>query len=473
MEQDQLLIHVLRSDQNDSLRAALSDFISLSGILAELASSDFWLDTDRVLETLRLLDIIMQATLYKSEWQLRDDDAVIHRYNRIYGQRIRLNVKQFLNVCRKYNWITTVRNPPVRFLPTGKRMIAHLFRIANDALAYHMQPQDQQALYLAIHDSKIGEAYEDEGIGAGDLLAGMISNLEDASEDLEMSMQRYVYEGRSIQKVEELGHLLDRVKVQIDERLERSVDLIPNNRLQLLHERAQRAFADTHSTAYPVLGHTASSSLNRQEKTITQIDVNLFLKFISEAAQQTYRPIEGQIGLMNILLPLENNASDYEELGIWWPQQLPMPLSEEMIRTGMKTIEKIIKMERPTEPQTIEDLIFEPPQTISQEELKKIQGNIAGLSNQDIVDTRVIQNYLKQKPKIDIQSMINDVAENWEDAANHLLSVSAVISQHLAYLEKELKAKNHPIGKLVISSPDDEGEYIWAVQASEKLLRKE
>jgi hypothetical protein len=305
---EQQLIHILRSHMNDSLRAALSDFVSLSGVMTEFSSADFWRDTERVLETLRLLDLILQATLYKGEWQLRDDDAIAHRYNRLYGQAPLLNVKHFLNVCRKYNWITSTKNPPLRLQSTGKRMIGHLFRIANDAFAYHLQPEDQQALYQAIRDAKLGEAYEDEGIGGGEVLASMISNLEDASGELELSIQRYIYEGKGIQKVKEIGSLLDQVKNRLETRFEKSAELIPDNQLQLLSERAHRAFADAHSVSYLVLGQTAISSLRRQEKRITHIDVNQFLRYLSDCAQLEFRDIDDRVGLIDLMVPLDGRV---------------------------------------------------------------------------------------------------------------------------------------------------------------------
>lgn len=474
MTDEQQLIHILRSHMNDSLRAALSDFVSLSGVMTEFSSADFWRDTERVLETLRLLDLILQATLYKGEWQLRDDDAIVHRYNRLYGQAPLLNVKHFLNVCRKYNWITSTKNPPLRLQSTGKRMIGHLFRIANDAFAYHLQPEDQQALYQAIRDAKLGEAYEDEGIGGGEVLASMISNLEDASEELELSIQRYIYEGKGIQKVKEIGSLLDQVKNRLETRFEKSAELIPDNQLQLLSERAHRAFADAHSVSYPVLGQTAISSLRRQEKRITHIDVNQFLRYLSDCAQLEFRDIDDRVGLIDLMVPLDGEADD--GLGIWWPQELPMPLSENLIDKGLNELERVIRLE-PIHPTDVgEEMEFTEPDIVSVEELKEWQGQSASLAVEQSLDTRRIEEYLRIYKKDRMDFLLAKTSETWEEAANHLLSVTALISQHLAYLEQtpaeKLPRKLPPMQPFRLGRPEDESDSVWVVKASGKLLNK-
>ncbi|MBP1933227.1 hypothetical protein [Ammoniphilus resinae] len=474
MTDEQQLIHILRSNMNDSLRAALSDFVSLSGVMTEFSSADFWRDTDRVLETLRLLDLILQATLYKGEWQLRDDDAIIHRYNRLYGQAPLLNVKHFLNVCRKYNWVTSAKNPPLRLQPTGKRMIGHLFRIANDAFAYHLQPEDQQALYQAIRDAKLGEAYEDEGIGGGEVLASMISNLEDASEELELSIQRYIYEGKGIQKVQEIGGLLDQVKDRLETRFEKSVEFIPDNQLQLLSERAHRAFADAHSVSYPVLGQTAISSLRRQEKRVTHIDVNQLLRYLSDCAQLEFRNIDDQVGLIDLMVPF--NGEEDDGLGIWWPQELPMPLSENLIDRGMAELQRIIQLEPIVPTDYGEEMEFLEPDIVSLEELKEWQGQSASLAEEQSLDTRKVEEYLNLLKRDRVDSLLANISETWEEAANHLLSVSALISQHLAYLEQTSSDRVTTIHPFMVpfrlGHPDEDPDWVWTVQASGKLLNK-
>ncbi|RKD25950.1 hypothetical protein BEP19_03225 [Ammoniphilus oxalaticus] len=471
MIEEQELIHILRSQMNESLRAALSDFVSLSGVMTEFSSADFWRDTERVLETLRLLDLVLQATLYKGEWQLRDDNAIVHRYNRLYEQYPRLDVTQFLNVCRKYNWITSAKNPPLRLQSTGKRMIGHLFRIANDAFAYHLQPEDQQALYQAIRDAKLGEAYEDEGIGGGEVLASMISNLEDVSEQLELNIQRYIYEGKGNQKVQEIDSILDQVKEHLEARFEKSADLIPDNRLQNLSERAHRAFADAHRVAYPALGQTAISSVRRQDKRITQINVNEFLRYLSNCAQLEFRNINDQVGLIDLMEPLGDENDD--GLGIWWPQQLPKPLTEDLINRGLEELERIFWMEPVTSIDEEIEMEFTEPETVSTEQLKELQGQSASLAEEYAFNTKRVEEYLRDLRRERIDSLLVEISNTWEEAANHLLSVSALISHHLAYLEQ--MPLQTDLSKLVpfrLGHPDEDRNLVWVVQASEKLLNK-
>jgi hypothetical protein len=463
-------ISILSCDDSYGLRNALKDLITLSGVLKDLGNERFWAEPKYVLETMRTFNLILKGTHYVETDGIAGAEELVYRYEREYGEAAEIDIPRLVRLCRKFNWVVDAANGCVKFTSDGKRMVLSLFRIANDSLDFHLTPLEMKYLYLAQRDIDLASVYEDKGIGEHDTLSSIVTNLEDAVEDIERQGQMYIDGGYGLEKFQGVYGLLKRLEQEIElryneKRLEAMVG-IESQRLQKLYYRSFLAFQKAFRVLAPFLGSIGYASQFGMGRKVQLVDRETFLNYLVDVFSGH---VENYImDPIMVLEQLEFDVTDHadEDMdveGIFCGFTLPPVLYQEDIEAGIMELDDWIT--NWSIPETYdEDLEIEYLEAtpVTPEQFRKLVGGATAEADSLRLDTWPLVEGIKKYSGDYVDNLLKYMGKEWWQCVVNL-SMLAVLhgEREVQLLPGTEVRKDKDLNKeWVLRYPADEERFI-------------
>lgn len=421
-------VNILDCDDVLGRRNALKDLITLSGVLKDLGNERFWMESGYVLETLRTFNLILRGTHYADTEGIVGPEELVYRYEKEYGVGPEIDIPRLIRLCRKFNWVVDASNGCLRLTADGKRMILSLFRLANDSLDFHLTPSEMKYLYLARRDIELASVYEDKGIGEHDTLSSIVSNLEDAVQDIEWQGDMYIHEGYGLEKYEGVYVLLKILEKEIEDRYnQRKIGgsfIDEDNRLQNLHSRSFLAFQKAFRVLAPFLGDIGYASQFGMQRKVQLIDRDGFLEYlvhVFSGEEEHYT-----LGPLMVLEQLEYEA--FQEIegemdfgGFFSPFKLSPLLHEEEVDRGIVELDDWIDhWELPMDQERNIDVEYIEAKRVTPKEFNEIIGSHLGEADELQVDTRPLVGAIRKHSGDYLDKLLKDRGPEWWQAVVNL-----------------------------------------------------
>ena len=423
------------------VRDALKDLIMLSGVLKDLSGEIFWDDPRRVLDALRVFDLILKGTFYEEE-AIQGEQELVYRFERIYELQPTIDIPRLVRLGRRYNWITDSHNPPLKFTGTGKRMVMQLLRLVNDALVYHSQPAELKEIHQAERDLQLAKSYEDIGVGSQDTIASVLNNLDNAVNDLKFQREKYIQDRRALEKYQSVLALLEMLERELGERFARLKGAI-DQKYERQHRRSATLFYRVIQELSSLLGENAYVSQLEVGRKVLRVNRDRFLQYLVDAYSDslpgtTLKPVQT---MQYMEEGIYDDGGD-SFAGLWMPFTLPPRLHEDDVERGVRQLEDwIYRWEPPRENSMSENIEYHPARAVTARELASLLGAATSVAAELETDTRPIIDAIAGNPGISVAKLLAQLGGGWAGALRHLLVLSYLVS------EEEVKLFTYKNGK--------------------------
>jgi hypothetical protein len=418
----------------------MKDIIMLAGVMSAMTAERFWDNPRYAYDTFRVFDILLRGTFYDEE-AVQGEKEMVYRFERVYGEPASIDIPRLIRLCRKNNWVTDAAQPPLRLTTTGKRMVEQLFRLANDALAYHSRPPLLKEIYQARRDLQLAKAYEDVGIGRHDTIASVLSNLENAIADLKYQREKYIQDRKAIEKYHAVMSLLEMLEAELEARF-KALEGIIDRRLEKQHNRSTLVFYRLLTELSLLLGENAYTSQADLGRRVVRVDRDRFLKYLVDSFSGSLpglalTPLE-VLGYMEQGVydeigdeELAGKESEGEQAGLWLPFSLPLCLYEEDISWGASVINEWIEnWEEPREDGAFQlEVAYKKAKAVTTGELSAIIGYTSSITDELATDTGPLVEAIRQNPARPMHEILEKVAPEWGDAVRNMMVLGFLINE--------------------------------------------
>lgn len=418
---------ILEYSDRSKVKEALKDLVALSGSLKDLGDASFWREPQYVYETLKTFKLILDATNTINEDSILGVKELVYRYERVYGESACLDIPKLIRLCQKFNWVTYSTSGSLKFTVDGKRMVLSLFRIANDSLVYHATPDDLKYISLANRDIEIAGAYEDRGVGSYDVLASIISNLEEGINDIERQGEMYIDDGTAIQRYEGVFQLLQKMEEEVQRRYDENIAVTitksERNRIMNLHNRAYAVFQKAFSILSKFLGNVGYASQFILTNKVKNIDTEQFLNYLVNVyADNVDEYYLDTVMVLEYMESLGDEVTDSEG-EIFVTFTLPPLLHEEEVGIGQQEIDNWIERWQPPEIIDMPAVEFRETRKVSSKDFEELLKGGPSISKIEI-NTEPLVNAVRENSGDYIDKILKGMGSQWHQAINNLTLLS-------------------------------------------------
>ncbi|MFA7468652.1 MAG: hypothetical protein WCY82_10350 [Desulfotomaculaceae bacterium] len=445
-------------------REALKDLVLLAGVMKDLAAEKFWVETAQVLDTLRTFELIRRSTFYDND-AVQGEDELVYRFKKVYSAEASIDIPRLIRLGRRYNWVNASNNPPLKFTNTGKRMVNHLFRIANDSLFYYRQNPVLREIYQARRDLDLARAYEDMGIGRHDTVASVLHNLENAVNDLRYQREKYIQDRRALEKYQAVRDLLEMLETELQERLKKAQGFT-DRLLEYQNQRSATLFYRVIQELSALLGENAYISQMQVGRKILRVDRDKFLDYLINAYSGT---LDGMtLSPMKILEYMESGVydqADEDASGLWLPITLPFLLHDDDICRGGNQLEHWLKeWQPPQDDDGLEDNVeYRAARQVTQAELASLVGRSTSIVEELNTDTQPMVRAIHENPGASVAWLVNNLGDKWGEAVRQLFTLGFLVTAGEARTFKHPGSDSKEIARQYrwkIGYPEDGVRYI-------------
>ncbi len=431
-DMDQRLISIFDID-NDTplLKESLRDIIKLSGVLNELR--EYFEEPLKVLHMLQLLNLIHEEAL-GLEQPLEDANALYYRYRNRYGEEPPLSIDRLLNVLEKYNWIVRTKRR-ILMMDVGKRLMDTLIRLANDSLAYYMRDEIARSLFQASRDADLSEAYDDKGISGGNRLASMIRNVEEAVDKLKERQLEFLADRHALPQVQIIVELMKQLDKRVNERMDKLKTFEEGLKWNRLFKKGTDVMLEGTQISLSTLQKILKFAHIQQTEVGVQIDAKAFKQYVIDSFHK--KPESALPNGTEILSFMEQNRDEGERLdGLWVPVKFASPIPESQVMSTIRYLENYTPSTEPIE--EYDEEMFQDAQEWTETELNTHLDDIEWQMTKAMIRTEDVERVLAEKRQVGIEPLVLEAgSEQWADAINALLAVSAVVSNRHAVMSRD------------------------------------
>lgn len=430
------LISIFGTDAPDHLRKeSLRDLVKLAGVLAELR--EHFEEPLKVLETLKMLNLIQREALGLDE-PLADADALFYRFRNKYGYEPGIRLDRLLNVLQKYNWISRGKRR-LTMLDAGKRMTDTLIRLANDSLAYYMQDDVARSLFQARRDADLGEAYDDKGISGGDRLASMIRNTADALDKLKERQLELLADRNALPQIRIIADLMQELNARMNERLSPFEGVEEADSLPPLLQQGKEIMREGMEISLGTLNKFLHFARLQQTEIRHEISPQAIRRYIIQSfdkASDSEQPRGHEI-----LSFLEQDRVPGERLdGMWVPVQFASPVSNLQLADTVRYLEGYVPKAEPILERLEPD--YPKAEEWTEGEIGQHLARMEWQLTKERIRTDEVERILQKREAVGLEKLVLEAgSENWSDALNALLAVSALVGGQQAAIEREEDGK--------------------------------
>ncbi|MFD1773726.1 hypothetical protein [Paenibacillus rhizophilus] len=425
------LISIFGDGAPDHLRKeSLRDLVKLAGVLTELR--EYFEEPLKVLETLKMLNLIQQEALGLDE-PLSDANALFYRFRNRYGYESGIRMDRLLNVLQKYNWIIRGKRR-LTMMDVGKRMMDMLIRLANDSLAYYMQDDVARSLFQARRDADLSEAYDDKGISGGNRLASMIRNAADAVDKLKERQLELLADRNALPQIRMIVDLMQELNVRMNERLGPFTDFEEGGSLAPLLKQGKEIMLEGTNVSLSMLNKFLHFAHLQQTEIRSEISPQAIRRFI---IQSFYKTADSELpNGHEILSFLEQDRVPGERMdGMWVPVQFASPVSNLQLADTVSYLEGYVPSTEPIlerlEPE------YAGAEEWTEEEIGLHLAQIEWQLTKERIRTDEAERILQEREVVGLEKLVLEAgSENWSDALNALLAVSALVGGQRAAIER-------------------------------------
>lgn len=434
---DQSLISIFQhKDSAPELLQTMRDISSLSGVLSDLGSQNFFQTPIEILRFLRIIQLVNEAALGLDE-PIENASTLYYRYRNKYQDAEppeTKKVEQIVAVLVKHNWISK-QTRQIKMRDVGKRMMDALIRLANDSLAYYMHDDIGRSLFQARRDAEHSEAYDDHGISGGNKIASMIRNVEHALQLLKERELELLADRNALPQLEIIHQLMRELEQKLSERLHQFQTLEDSLVLSHLMQQGTAVLAEgTHLSIgminkylkFTTMQQTMLSSTIHPEK-VREFIVSMYDPPLDSDTPNVYQ-------LLSFME--QNQYADEAMDGLWVPVKFASPLSGVAVSEAVQYLEAYepviepIDMSDPAELQYVEE-------EVSLEQLSELMGDTEWLLTKSMIQTEAIEQYMAAVDEAPVEQVIIEATSSeWGDAINALTAISALIGNKTLDMEQ-------------------------------------
>ena len=473
-ENNEFNLDILYANQEDAIEA-LKDMIMFAGLLRELGSESFWAEPRYALDTLRTFELIRRSTFYEED-AVYAEEELVHRFSNTYSEPT-VDVVKLVRVGRRFNWITSDANPPLRLTIIGKRLVNHLFRIANDSFFYHQQSPGLKDIYQAKRDLDLAKAYEDIGIGRNDTVASVLHNLENAYNDLRYQHDKYIDERKVLEKYESVVSLVELLENELTQRT-RITEGASDLKLERQQQKSSILFYKVLGELSKLLSNNAYASQVHIGRKIVRIDRDRFLQYLTDAYSGTSAALVSSP--LMILQDMQDGVyeeEDEDEAGIWVPFNLPFLLHNKDINEGSNLLDRWIQEWEPPSTDSFDpEVTYEAAQQVTSRELAKIIGRSSSITDELNTDTRPLVDAVRHNPGSSIAQIIEGISSTWGDVIRNLFVMGFLVDEQeikIIIHEESDKEEHRKHYRWPVGYPDNQVRYVKGTKKLGKHLIKE
>ncbi|KAF6576156.1 hypothetical protein G9G54_20395 [Paenibacillus sp. EKM212P] len=436
---DQRLVSIFDENADTPLvRESLRDVIKLSGVLNELR--EYFEEPLKVLHMLQLLNLIHEEAL-GLEQPLENASALYYRYRNRYGTEPPVSVDRLLNVLEKYNWIMRGKRR-ILMMDVGKRLMDVLIRLANDSLAFYMRDEIARSLFQAARDADLSEAYDDKGISGGNRLASMVRNVEEAVDKLQERQLEFLSDRHALPQVQIIVELMGQLDKRLNERMDKMKTFEEGLKWDRLFKKGTFVMLQGTQISLSTLQKILKFAHIRETEIGVQIDSMAFKQYVIDSFHK--KPDSTQPNGTEILSFMEQDRDEGERLdGLWIPVKFASPIPERQITSAIEYLENYKPSIDPIESDIIEE--FTDAKEWTEHELNDHMENAAWQLTKTMIRTEDVERVLSLHKQIGIEPLILEAgSEQWTDAINALLAISAVVSNRQAEIFREFSEAEEP-----------------------------
>ncbi|MFM9276655.1 hypothetical protein [Paenibacillus jiagnxiensis] len=456
---DKKLISIFESDADAPLvRESLRDLIKLSGVLNELR--EYFEEPIKVLHILQLLNLIHEEAL-GLEQPLEDANALYYRYRNRYGTEPPLSVERLLYILEKYNWVIRTKRR-ILMMDVGKRLMDVLIRLANDSLAYYMRDEIARSLFQAARDADLSEAYDDKGISGGNRLASMVRNVEEAVEKLQERQLEFLADRHALPQVKIIVELMRQLDQRLNERMDKLKTFEEGMKWSSLFKKGTDIMLQGTQISLSTLQKILKFAHIQQTEIGVQIDPVSFKRYVMDSFYK--KPDSTMPNGVEILSFMEQDRDEGERLdGLWVPVKFASPIPEAQLMSTIDYLEHYTPAVGPIESYPEEE--FAAAAELTESELADQMEEAAWNITRTMIRTEDVERVLVEHKQIGIEPLVLEAgSEQWADAVNALLAVSAIVSNRQA----EMTQETEKIGQE--ASSDQRKEWEWIDEADGRYI---
>lgn len=407
---------IIRSSSVKGGREALADLASLARVMQDLSDLHIWNQPQLVLDVLRLLDIVQQATFYSLDPQsaVRSPDQMRHRFFNLYGAYPQMDCGHFLNLLASANWVTLPKSGQFALTPVGRRLVGHVLRIVHEALEYHRLDRVQQGLLEIKRAEAYAEAFDRQGIEGADTLGQAVHALRQLAADLETDMAMRVFNRSALQHVALIQEQMRSVMEKIEAALEHGDGRHSPAQLRVLAAEAAQAYAVAHRISYEAVGEIWRSTSGLGQAPVRRINETLFLEFLRQAAQDP----KGGLGA---ILAFVDDGPD-AAVPLMLPFRLQPPAGSDMIERGLAAMAGAAPRPPRLPPPPV---TFRPARAATMTELAQMRVDDGMADFAAVVDR--IETHLATARDLSLAELLGTLAAEPADAPVLLLALGALL----------------------------------------------
>ena len=420
---------------------SMKDISSLSGVLSDLGSQNFYQSPIEILRFLRIIQLINEEALGLDE-KIENAETLYYRYKNRYNDAeppSKKKVEQIVNILAKYNWISK-HTRLIKMRDVGKRMMDVLIRLANDSLAYHMHDDIGRSLFQARRDAEISEAYDDHGISGGNKIASMIKNVADAIQLMKDRELEMLADRNALPQLEIIHALMKDLDVKLQERFRQFQTMEESLVLTDLMQSGTAVLAEGTNFSLGMINKYLKFTTMQTTPLSTTINPEKVREFIIKMFAP---PIDSDVpNVYQLLSFMEQNVNEDEAFdGIWIPVKFAAPIPASAIEDAIIYIEEYEPKTEPMEGSE-EELIFE-SEEISEEDLDELMRETNWLLTKNMIETEKIEGFLDKHDELPVEELvINATSSDWSDAVNALTAISALVGNKRVMMEKTNDKRN-------------------------------
>ncbi|RXZ79207.1 hypothetical protein EBB07_23800 [Paenibacillaceae bacterium] len=467
-------------------KESLHDLVKLAGVMTEL--KDYFGEPLKILECLKVFNLLQREALGLDE-PLEDGKALHDRFLLQYGDEPAVPLERMLNVLQKHGWVMRTKRK-LLMMDVGKRSLDMLIRLANESLAYYMQDEVARLLFQANRDIDLLEMYDDKGISGGNRLASMISHVEDAVDKLQERQLELLADRYALPQIQLIVKLMKELSWRMDARIRQYAVSVSNTSnvpkvsntpnvpdVPKASNTPKASDAPSAPKASNELNAPSASDARGSRNAPSAPDASLSA-LLSKGAAVMAAGLQAALGTLNkymkfaelqqgevgqaislqairqyivhsyhkqpgselpdgheILSFMEQNREEGERLdGMWVPVQFAAPVSNQQIARVVSDLDSYIpstaRIAKRPEP------VYVKPEEWSEEEARAFEGQRQWQLTRSLIRTDAVEEVLENKRELELEELVMEAgSEQWADALNTLISVSALVSGQHASME--------------------------------------
>ena|GEM_PF-5411930 len=413
------ITQIIRSEPSVATSQALLDLMSLGRVLSDLGDDRVWQNPRLALDTLRILDILHQSTLYSRDAQstILAEDQIRHRYYNLYGENPHIEPARLIFLLRSANWVQVQRGEPIRLTPLGRRMAGILLRSTNEALVYYRKSRLDQGLHDLRRQQAYAQAFDEQGIDGADTLGEKVAGLVQMAEDLKSDLAMSIFRGEVLTHLDVIKREMAAVLEEVDAALAReAASRHTPAQLRSLSAEASDAYAVAHTISYEALGEVFKATQDLGGAPVGRISEESLLEFLREAALQANEA-------RNPLLALIDDGAA-PEVTLLMPVKLQLSADPGLLGRGL---EALLLAEPPAPSSPPPAIVFADPTEATAADLAAVRGE------QDLHDFAAvaaqITAYLAAHGDTSLQRLVGVLCADALDAPVHLLGTAHVVKE--------------------------------------------